>query len=185
MSEEGEEATVGEILEGLVNPNFISQRLPLLEMLTNKLAEETTTVDKETSERMFKILFNILQKTSCQHPMGRKVVNMANCTLSNATVKEEAVTWFLELTNPEDSECYKQLHFCINKYLDYNPQLEDETTEGEEWASVDEWQHFGNALCNLCQTEQGRRLLLKQSSGYMEKIVKQVRFHQLMICNNC
>jgi hypothetical protein len=41
--------------------------------------------------------------------------------------------------------------------------------------SIDAWQNLSNLMCNLVRLEDGRLILLRQSSGYMDKFVKQIR----------
>lgn len=214
-----EEVTVQEILDGIHNPAFASQRLPLLEMLTNKLGDPicnaivavenekklekveddgshlppapatfSTTMSNSELEPLFKTLLMIIEKTSCKTLQGRKVVNMTLCALSNSTITEAQVNCFLQFTGSTtsaegsgepvqnaDTQLYnRQFHHMIRKYLEYNPQLEDGSIEGDDWIGVDEWQYGGNVLTNLCQVEDGRRVILKQSSGYMEALPVQV-----------
>ncbi len=208
-----EEVTVEEILEGIHNPAFASQRLPLLELLTNKLGESAcstiipvgahtdsktedslsniatppatfaTTMTNAELETLFKTLLTILEKTSCKTLQGRKIVNMSLCALSNSTITETQASVFLELTrnnNPgesigETSTLNRQFHLMIRKYLEYNPQLEDGYAEDDDWIGVDEWQFGGNILTNLCQLEDGRKVILRQSTKYMESLPVQVR----------
>lgn len=47
--------------------------------------------------------------------------------------------------------------------------------EDENWELNDPWQHMSSILCNLSRIETGRKILLKQSSGYMQKLVRQIR----------
>jgi hypothetical protein len=220
-----EELTVPEILEGICNPAFVSQRLPLLELLTNKLGEplhselvvkdsssstETEKLENEATDTtsnaplvpsthstilsekelqvLFKTLLLIAEKTSCKSLVGRQIVNMALCALSNCTLSEAQALMFLKLTGslkPDENTATtevstatqtqnRQLHFIIGKFLEYNPQLEENVESSEDWIGVDEWQQVGHLLTNLCQVDDGRRLLLKQSLGYMVLLVGQV-----------
>lgn len=47
---------------------------------------------------------------------------------------------------------------------------------------LDPWQHVGSVLCNLTRFDDGRRILLRQSSGYMPKLVTQVSMMNVYQC---
>jgi hypothetical protein len=130
----------------------------------------------------------IIEKTSCKTLQGRKIVNMTLCALSNSTITENQVRFFLQFAgcvssedtasepvlNSEAQVYNRQFHHMIRKYLEYNPQLEESSIEGDDWIGSDEWQYGGNVLTNLCQVEDGRRIILRQSAGYMELLPSQV-----------
>lgn len=175
---------VDEILAGLGNQSFIDQRLHLLELLTNKLAEETQ-IDDSKLRSVFEILLTIPIVTSSSTEDGKRIINTSISALCNATVSEPAAMLLLDCIEPEDSKLNKQFHFIIKKYLQYNPQAEVEETESEliDWTLADEWQYVGSVLCNICQVEKGRKIILKTSTGYIERIAAQVSIIILLSCS--
>ena len=117
--------------------------------------------------------------------------------LSNLTLSEENATIFLERTTPLDSAPFAR-HFIhlISKFLDHNPQAEPNISSvsasaavvassssysttavdaAAETASVDPWEHVASLLCNLSRLEQGRAVILRQSTGYLPKMITHIR----------
>ena len=45
----------------------------------------------------------------------------------------------------------------------------------EKWGMIDPWQHMGSILCNIARVEDGRRVILRQSTGYMPQLLRQIR----------
>jgi hypothetical protein len=179
-----DELSIDEILIGLRNQSFVSQRLNLLELLTNKLAEETT-VENSTLKIVFDLVLTIPIITASTSDGGKKIISTSISALSNATTKEESAGLLLEHIEPADSKLQKQFHFIIKKYIQYNPQAESSEVEDPDWVLLDEWQHVGSVLCNICQTDKGRSAIMKTSNGYMDRIAMQVsnNFEQCLILN--
>jgi len=168
------ELSIDDIIGGLGNQQFAQQRLPLLELLTNYLAEGENIEDSK-----LKLIFNLLLTIPIIVPPttneGKKIISITMSALSNATVKEESAMLLLEHLEPEESKLTKQFHFIIKKYLQYNPQAEIIEEETPDWDLLDEWQHVGSVLCNVCQSEKGRKIILNTSTGYIERIAVQIR----------
>ena len=53
--------------------------------------------------------------------------------------------------------------------------IENITSECADWVKRDPWQHVSSILCNITRLEDGRRILLRQSSQYMGMLIKQIR----------
>lgn len=88
------------------------------------------------------------------------------------------ITSCLKYFGERESEHHKDLDFCIEKYLLYNPQLEDELSysfSDDQWEIIDEWQHMGNFLCNICQVEDGRKIVMYVPSAYLSRLLGQIR----------
>lgn len=176
-----DDLSVSELLTGLVTKEYEEYRLALLQHLTNFLADHPT-LDSETElVSVLKTLLILLTTTNSSSDDKRMQINMALCALNNATTTEESIAVFLRVLGESLSqETFRdKFHRCIEAYLSYNPQLEDDSEEvsPEAWEVLDEWQHLGSLLCNIAQTEEGRKIVLQQSKGYMEKLIVQVRSH--------
>jgi hypothetical protein len=180
---EGENLTVSEILKGFLRKEFISERIHLLELLINHFAAENESelsVDKDTFRLMLRILLELIENKN--NSSSTAVINLALCVITNATVKEGYSTYLLESINEAEandsspaSALTKKFHSTIDLFLSYNPHVEQDLEEGQEWESVDPYQHVGSILCNLCQLEEGRKILLRKSNNYMLKLPSQVR----------
>lgn len=183
-----DELSVSEILTGLVTKEYQEHRLALLQHLTNCFAENPTVASGLELKNVFKTLLVLLTTTLGTDDDKRNQINTSVTALVNSTTSEDNVQTFLEvLSETMDKELYSEkFRRCISNFLDHNPQLEDESSKGKDddyWASNDEWQHVGNLLCNLAQLEDGRKIVLQQSTGYMERLVVQVskQYHHLLV----
>jgi hypothetical protein len=180
---EGEKLTVPEILKGFLRKEFVSERVHLLELLINHFATENESelsVEKDSFRLMLRILFELIENKNNSSSSG--VINLSLCVITNATVKEGYSAYLLEFINEADandsspaSALTKKFHSIIDLFLSYNPHLEQDLEEGQEWESIDPYQHVGSILCNLCQLEEGRKILLRKSNNYMMKLPSQVR----------
>lgn len=179
-----DELSVSEILTGLVTKEYQEHRLALLQHLTNCFAENPTVASGVELKNVFKTLLVLLTTTLGTDDDKRSQINTSVTALVNSTTSESNIQTFFEvLSESMDKELYSdKFRRCISSYLDHNPQLEDESSKGKDddyWVSNDEWQHMGNLLCNLAQLEDGRKIVLQQSTGYMERLVVQVSQHEL------
>jgi hypothetical protein len=174
-----EELTVSEVLTGLVTREYQDHRLALLQHLTNCFAENGSIAGGSDLKNVFKTLLVLLTTTIGTDEDKCRQINCCLTALVNATTSEENIhLFFVVLQESMDNESYSdKFHRCITNFLDYNPQLEDDASKNEAsdyWEVNDEWQHLGNLLCNITQIEEGRKILLRQSTGYMEKLIVQV-----------
>lgn len=188
-----DELTVSEILTGLVTKEYQEHRLALLQHLTNCFAENPSVASGLELKNVFKTLLVLLTTTLGTDDDKRSQINTSVTALVNSTTSEANIQTFFEvLSEAMDKELYSdKFRRCIASYLDHNPQLEDESSKGKDddyWVTNDEWQHMGNLLCNLAQLEDGRKIVLQQSTGYMERLVVQVcgisskRFGLVLLC---
>jgi hypothetical protein len=182
-TESMEELDYEDILSGLLSREYEEYKLLLLQQLTNKLAEATSEINP-IQNKIIKVLLIVLTSTSARTEKGRKEINMALCGLNNATSSEPAAEAFLKVLqdDPQQEKMQQCLHLCITNFLDYNPQAEaDIELTPEEWEVTDGWQHLGSVLCNLCQLEPGRKIILQASTGYMERLGPQVRIYLIRL----
>jgi hypothetical protein len=199
-----EELSVVEIIQGLLKKDFIEYRVQLLQLLINKFAgsEETALVpinnnasaEENTTEQtpavqlplnidhfrlMIRVLVDLIHQYSNLPTLpetAKEIINFSLCTITNATIYQKYTESLLLLLEDSSSPINTRFHQFIKSFLDYNPQLE--TTEELDqitWELHDEWQYMGSIICNLCQEEKGRKLILNQSYGYMMKLPAQVR----------
>ena len=176
-----DELNVSEILTGLVTREYQDHRLALLQHLTNSFAENSTFANEGELKNVYKTLLVLLTTTIGSDEDKCRQINACLTALVNATTTESNVEiYFQVLKETMDKETYfDKFHRCIANFLDHNPQLEEESSKNADadyWEVTDEWQHLGNLLCNLAQIEDGRRIILQQSKGYMERLVIQVKF---------
>lgn len=181
-----EELSVSEVLTGLITRDYQSHRLALLQHLTNYFAENVEVSVGLELKNAFKILLVLLTTTIGSDDDKRRQINSCLTALVNATTIEGNVQHFFEvLQESMDKESYgDKFHRCISVFTEYNPQLEDDSCKlasAEYWETNDEWQHVGNLLCNLAQVEDGRKIILQQSKGYMERLVIQVYLFMLYL----
>jgi hypothetical protein len=177
-----EELDYEDIISGLLSKQYEDYKLLLLQQLTNKLAEGSLETTNPVHYKILKVLLILLSSNPSRNDRGKQEVNIALCALNNATSSEAAVESFFRLLqdDPQNGKILSCLHHCITKYIEYNPQAEaDVDLTPEEWEITDEWQHLGSILCNLCQLEEGRKIVLHTSTGYMQRLGHQVKTYCL------
>ena len=126
-------------------------------LLINLIAENPSV--PEDAGLVEKLMEVLQQNTLDEH------TNTFLMLLANATVSESACHILFR-------NCSDYLQPFMEKYLEYNPQLEDDSVQ--DFATVDRWQYFSNVLCNICRLEEGRRVILNKSSNNMTRLLRQV-----------
>jgi hypothetical protein len=162
--------SVQEITRGIVDDSMKSSRVALVELLANKVAELTEPLTKDEFTEVF-----VIALTALNNQTNSELVHLFTSLLSNSTILEENINNFLKFL--DSSEKFMTIFKAsVEKFLDYNSQLEsDEVISAESWKTLDCWENIGNVLCNLCQTEAGRTMVLRQSNRYMVRIISQVK----------
>jgi hypothetical protein len=156
-----ETLSVQEILRGIADESMKSERFALLQLLSNTVGESTEAMSTDDASRVFTVALAKLTPDT-----DRSLVEVMVGLLANATLTEQNCTSFMHFLSK--SEKYNaQFASALNAFLDHNPQLESEIAD-------DCWAHMGSVLCNICQIEDGRALVLRQSLGYMPRIIAQV-----------
>lgn len=169
-----EALSLPETLVGIVTKEYEDFRLALLQHLVNKIADYDWSTSTDYVD-VVRTLLSLLTIIPSRDDELKRQIDATLCCLNNLTGSEDMVAKFFE-TIDSDSQLREKLHFSINSFLSYNPQLEDMSMDPKvaDWAIYDEWQHMGGLLCNLAAVEAGRQILLQQSNGYMQKLILQV-----------
>lgn len=146
----------------------------------------TTEIPKKSmiapkiSEGIFQQVLRVILEFASSEKLGTEIVNLSLAVLVNATIKHQYAVYLLENidnTNQSDNNVIsKKFHGLIQKYLSYNPQIETEEMSSPDfvWESFDHFQYVGSILCNLCQHESGRKLVLHTATNYMSSFPPQV-----------
>lgn len=194
-----DQLTIKEIVSGFADASLRKSRDILFELLVNKSAESLDEFENESLGDIFTICVEQLCSTN------KEAISLTNLCLSlicNLTVTEEYSQIFLDLYTIKDSSGLTSLKSdfvgSLESFLKYDSQLFEEgdgqgisdlistgNSEGAlnggsivgdyDWVKKDPWQHMSSILCNLTRVEDGRRILLKQSSKYMEMLIRQIR----------
>lgn len=168
---EFESLTTEEILNGIKSPAFKSVHVHLIEILINHIAENQEEATKNIIP-IFNTLNELLSSVSSATSNNRHLINLSLGCLINLTLSEENS---ILLLNHVSTLEVNPIVSWLEKYLDYSAHLEIKPENPELWYDVDEWQNMGNFLTNLCQSEEGRKIILRTSAGYMPKLAAQIR----------
>lgn len=156
-----DDLTVSDIVRGIVDESMKSQRVPLLELLANKVGESTEPLTEQECKEVFVIAISKLDADT-----DSTLISIFLSLLTNATINDQNARKFIKFLTTSDKYS-TQFHKALEIFLNHNPQIEQED-------DVDVWENMASVVCNLCQIEEGRALILKQSLRYMERLVNQV-----------
>lgn len=106
------------------------------------------------------ILDSFLNHNPQTETKGPDIIYISTEKINDEPIKEK------KETDPKEEP-----EFLVTLDTDSVDRFNEFYTDGE----VDPWQNFSNVMCNLVRLEDGRLILLRQSSGYMDKFVKQIR----------
>jgi len=194
-----EGVSVSLLATGIRVTSDVEERQALFSLLANAVADRLESLTSEEVLLVSRLCLDhlLVAGGGSGGEKGKRddrVLTLCLAALSNLTIPEANTNLFLSITlekerynNETDPDSppptpppahASHLTFMLTKFLEHNPQLEqakstEEEEEGEE--SSDCWEHVASVLCNLTQVEDGRRLLLRQSTGYMPKLVAQFR----------
>jgi Domain of unknown function (DUF383)/Domain of unknown function (DUF384) len=193
-SNSGSDIALEELVEGFTNQKFRGKKDILLQILTNKAAEHLDSFDEKSLKSLFTLSFKLLKLSSeSKISAHASIVNLCLALVSNLTKTEENSQIFLDshvvINEPEDGSSptvtmSAELAFAMESFLSYNSQVVEPPDDSEaeqpvmteaDWAAKDEWQHMSSVLCNVVRLVGGRRVLVRRSTGYMEKLVRQIR----------
>ena len=179
--------TISEIVAGFSDASLRSSKDILFELLVNKSAENIDLFDEES----LKVVFPICVKHLCSSAAhGSPLVDLCLSLLCNLTITENNCQILLDLYVIKEESGLSSLKsdfaYIIESFLNYDSQLVEQTDDdcapdttcnssGSLWEVKDPWQHVAGILCNITRLEDGRRILLKQSSKFMPRLVKQIR----------
>jgi hypothetical protein len=156
-----EEVTISEIVRGIMDESMKSERFALLQLLSNKVGEQAEPLTSEEASSVFTIALAKLAPTT-----DDALVEVMIGLLANATISEQNAQKFMQFLATEKYNA--QFSVAVNTFLDHNPQFEADATD-------DAWSHMASVLCNLCQIEEGRTLVLRQSLNYIPRLINQVQ----------
>ena len=186
---------IGELLEGLEaigripGENALVEHqadiLALLQVLNNAIvdvldsglesSEDTNPSILQSgldSKSLFQGIFLYLIKLCNSNADKEKslydCINVAISVLVNATIIEAYAANLIQYIT-DNTIPITGFETIINKYLDYNTQLNESSNVDVH----DPFNQIGNLLCNICRIEDGRKILLLQSKGYVPKLFAQ------------
>lgn len=176
-----EDLSVSELILGMRDASLKQQRLALVQLLINRVAETDRALTHQESEAVLVlVLTHIVSHSQLTHP----VLDLLLRLVSNLTIVEVYAQQFMDLIASSDT--YRHgFQSSVEQFLSYNPQVEVESDkalvggEDDEWIDADPWQYMSSTLCNLCQVEGGRSFMLRRTtdSSFIERILKQVSIH--------
>lgn len=199
---------VEEILHGFSSIQGNDQRLLLLELLANVLAQQeeenqknqaqqqepkegpehqqeqvqnNVGLDDATASQLFSTILSFLDQGILSEKrlvLRNKLLQTAFIVLTNATKSQHLAELFYSVAQLASPTA--SCYTYLDTFLAYNPQLESQEEEEEgQIEEEDEWQHVGSLICNLCQVEEGRKIFLKMSDDRMSLLVNQIRSKSL------
>lgn len=176
-----EDFSVSELILGMRDGSLKQQRLTLVQLLINRVADTDRALTQQESEALFVlVLTHIGNHSQLTHP----VLDLLLRLVSNLTITEAYAQQFMDLIASSDT--YRHgFQSSVEQFLSYNPQVEIESDKAlvgggdDEWIDADPWQYMSSTLCNMCQVEGGRSFMLRRTtdSSFIERILKQVSIH--------
>ena len=159
--------------------------LAILQLLNNSIAdiiENNSELLQDTaatifqsvldSKRLFLGIFAYLMKLCSSNADADRslydCINVAISILVNITIVEVYAVNIVQYIS-DGAIPLSSFETVINKYLDYNVQL----NESNNINVYDPFNQIGNLLCNICRIKDGRKLILLQSKGYVPKLLAQ------------
>lgn len=199
MSEKVDKLSVQEIILGFFNDSFQSHKDTLLQLLINESAENLSDFSEDQLQAVFMICMKLLSSSSFE---SLQQINLCLSLVCNLTITEEHSQIFLNLNLVKEPtglfSAKSDFAFALDSFLNYDSQLVEEnemvdtdvdvssssavignsvdsSSVVNAWEEIDGWQYMSSILCNLIRLEDGRSIILKQSTGYMQKLVRQIR----------
>ena len=197
--EDQDQLSIKEIVSGFADPSLRNSRDILYELLINKSAGNLDLFDEESLKDIFRICFKQLCSTTKE---ALTLTDLCLSLICNLTMTEENSQILLDLYTVRELSGIISLKtdftHVLESFLKYDSQLveqgdegaltdstvsncskrdfiENITSECADWVKRDPWQHVSSILCNITRLEDGRRILLRQSSQYMGMLIKQIR----------
>jgi hypothetical protein len=188
--------TITDLIAAFTNAAFVGKKVDvLLRLLVNRSAEATVgDFDADAVKELFTLTLKLLTQSAAQATTtssgsgGAVLVDLCLSLLCNLTVPEPNAQLLVDahVVNTAAADeaspvivVSPELTQAVDAFLAYDCQLMEEASSkaltAEEWGRADPWQHMASVLCNLARLEGGRRLLLRRSTGYMERLVRQIR----------
>ena len=137
-------------------------------ILTNLLADDKLAQELIDAPLVYKIIIPLMLQDS----LSKSSTNLACMLLNNVSVVEKNALTLLQLFQEE-----KELVPLFRKYFSYNPHEEIDTSV--IWDETDIYQHIGSVIVNITTMEEGRRIILKHSNGFLAPLILQIRSRNL------
>jgi len=153
----------------------------ILRVLINHIADHLE--HSLSDEDVCAILDSMLDQLSTNEDGDRTIINLCLVVLNNLTISEHHAEVFCKHVINSDGYVPKPaLHAMIQNFVSHNPQMEDDgllydpqSGFSSDMIREDPWAYAGNVLTNIVRCETGRKVLLRQSLGFMPKLLQQVR----------
>ena len=196
-------AVINELVAGFTNNSYSGRKDVMLGLLVNLSAEALIDFDNATLKSLFSLTLKLIKVSVATIASNHgEIVNLCLALLSNLTVPETHAQLLVDahvINSALPGEASPiisispELALAVESFLEYDCQLLEQSSsssEGntsstvntktavltsEKWAIIDPWQHMGSILCNIARVEDGRRVLLRQSTGYMSQLLRQIR----------
>lgn len=168
-----EELSLDDVIRGLSTKDYVEHHVTLLQHLTNITSQPDVSADEARLSKALSNICIIMHYFSQTGGADGRGVSLLTISLMNLTATENAAANCTTLLAEESSSASKAFKIALNGYFDYNPRLESDETS-PDWEVIDPYQYVGSVLCNLCQVEAGRRIILKKSDEYVPKLALQV-----------
>lgn len=169
-------ASISVLLEGIEFGGGES----LLKVLVNHLADHKEEV---TGDEAVCVVDAMLKHLSANSDGDRRIINLCLAALNNVTIPEKNAELFCQRAINSDGYIPNlTLHAMITEFVTHNPQLEEEGLNyypkkgfSSDMIREDPWAYVGLVLTNIVRCESGRKLMLRQSLGFIPKLVDQIR----------
>jgi len=184
-----EDLSVAELYAGLREPSFREQRVTLLQLLANKFTDEITTTTTTTDEIPLREIISyclalISSAFGNQASTQREVLaHFSLSVLTNMTSTEANQKMMIEIIMNETKPSSTHWISILQTFLNHDPTKEKKIIEGsvpdtsdsDYWIKEDFLHLTSYVLCNLSQHEEIRTQMTRRSSGYIPKLLNQVK----------
>ena len=151
----------------------------VLKLLIKKSVDCLEEFDNESLKALFNQCLKITSNRTDMNDLSLSL--LCNLTIPEGNSQLFIDTHLKDATDPKSS-MNPDFKFALESFLSYDPQLLENTIEDSDalcvtndWSKLDCWQHIASILCNITRLEAGRNLILRQSTGYTERLIKQIR----------
>ena len=153
----------------------------IIKVLINHIADHAE--HDLSDEDVCAILDSMFDQLTTNEDGDRKIINLCLVVLNNLTISEHHAEVFCKhVINSDGYVPAPALHEMILHFVGHNPQKEDESLLydpqngfSSDMIREDPWAYAGNILTNIVRCESARKVILRQTLGFMPKLLQQVR----------
>jgi hypothetical protein len=156
-------------MSGFQNQDQSSEKAAFLAQLIDQFSDETHTAEPDQIRELIEVCVGLLGQLS---KSSDEETDLSLTLLCNLSISEGGSRQLLDVIFPTGETLNEDFKYGFEKFLHRNPQLED--SDGSN-TKLDALQHMASIMCNITRLEDGRKILLKQSWGYMNSFIKQIR----------